>query len=94
VLKHYQKQTEEEAVADDTIKCHSAQSEESFFLRLLNGQWLTKMSHYQPHAAVLRKRVFAGGLLRLERLRLTLGVRDGALAAGKPGEAGGEDEGE
>jgi hypothetical protein len=91
VLKHYQKQTEEEAVADDTIKCHSAQSEESFFLRLLNGQWL---SHYQPHAAVLRKRVFAGGLLRRKRLRLTLGVRDGALAAGKPGEAGGEDEGE
>jgi hypothetical protein len=27
-------------------------------------------------------------------LRLTLGVRDGALAAGKPGEARGEDEGE
>ena len=42
----------------------------------------------------LRKMAFAGGLLRLERLRLTLGVRDGALAAGKPGEAGGEDEGE
>ena len=42
----------------------------------------------------LLKRAFAGGLLRLERSRLTLGVRDGALAAGKPDEASGEDEGE
>jgi hypothetical protein len=45
-------------------------------------------------ASALRKRAFAGGLLRRERLRLTLGVRDGALATGEPGEAGGEDEGE
>ena len=37
----------------------------------------------------LLKKAFAGGLLRLDRLRLTLGVRDGALAAGKPGEARG-----
>jgi hypothetical protein len=42
----------------------------------------------------LLKRAFAGGLLRLERLRLTFGVGDGALAAGKPGKASGEDDGE
>src|SRR5262249_56618637 len=40
------------------------------------------------------KRAFAGGFLRLECLRLTLGIRDGAFAARKPGEACGEDEGE
>src|SRR5262245_29664101 len=37
---------------------------------------------------------FAGGLLRPDRFRLTLGVRDGALTAGKPSEAGGEDDGD
>src|SRR5262249_12827370 len=42
----------------------------------------------------LRKIAFAGGLLRRERLRLTLGLHDGALAARKPGEASSEDEGE
>src|SRR5580704_12257705 len=42
----------------------------------------------------LRNRVFACSLLRHERSRLTFGVRDGAAAAGKPGDAGGEDEGE
>ena len=34
------------------------------------------------------------GLLRLEGSRLTFGVRDGAAAAGKPDDAGGEDDGE
>ena len=42
----------------------------------------------------LLKRAFAGGLLRRERLRLALGVGGGALAAGKPGKARGEDKGE
>src|SRR5262249_56753218 len=42
----------------------------------------------------LLKMAFAGGLLRFERSCLTLGVRDGGLAARKPGEACGEDEGE
>src|SRR5262245_24158628 len=37
---------------------------------------------------------FAGGLLRRERLRLTLGIRDGGLAARKPGEASDKDESE
>src|SRR5690242_17823683 len=41
----------------------------------------------------LRKRTFACSLLRRERSRLTFGVRDGAVAARKPGDAGGEDEG-
>ena len=42
----------------------------------------------------LRKRAFACGLLRREGSRLTFGVGDRAAAAGKPGDAGGEDEGE
>ena len=42
----------------------------------------------------LRKRAFACGLLRREGSRLTFGVRDGASAAGKPDEAGGEHNGE
>src|SRR5215475_785450 len=54
----------------------------------------------QPTTAVeqtvrLRKRAFACGLLlRRERSRLTLGIRDGSFAAGKPSNAGGKDEGE
>ena len=48
-----------------------------------------------PVAATLRlrKRAFACGLLRRERSRFALGVRDGAFAAGKPGNAGDEDQG-
>ena len=42
----------------------------------------------------LRRRAFAGRLVRRERLRLTLGVRDGAFAAGKPGDASGEHDAE
>ena len=36
----------------------------------------------------------ACGLLRSEGSRLMFGVRDGAAAAGKPGDANGEDDGE
>src|SRR5215470_1389044 len=42
----------------------------------------------------LRKRAFASGLLRRQASRLTFGARDGASAAGKPEDAGGEDDGE
>ena len=42
----------------------------------------------------LQRRALAGGLLGRECFRPTLGVRDGTLGAGKPGEAGGQDEGE
>ena len=42
----------------------------------------------------LRKRAFACGLFRCEGSRLTFGVGDRAAAAGKPDDAGGEDEGE
>src|SRR5262249_30940794 len=42
----------------------------------------------------LRKKTFACGLLRRECSRLTFGVRDGTTAAGKPGDAGGQDDGE
>jgi hypothetical protein len=42
----------------------------------------------------LRNRAFACGLLRRERSRLTLGVRNGAAVAGKTSDASGEDKGE
>jgi hypothetical protein len=57
--------------------------------------WQTvKMIHRRIRTVRLRKRVFACGLLRREGSRLTFCVRDGAAASGKPGDAGGEYDGE
>src|SRR5215831_16794114 len=55
---------------------------------------IVKMTQRRIPNVRLLKRAFACGLLRREGSRLTFGVRDGAAAAGKPGDASGQDDGE
>src|SRR4051794_25722178 len=77
-------------------------AKERYFYSLIDGpqgrgykKTLESPSKNPAEATVrLRKRAFGCDLLRREGSRFTFGARDEAAAAGKPGDAGGEDDGE
>jgi len=75
--------------ASSDTKAETDSAAKTLIRYIRNRQGATKVSS-EPLTSFAIDRF----LLRCERSRLTLGVRDEAVAAGKPGDAGGEDEGE